>query len=169
MNYNGQMTNQHGIHGFWESRLPELFSTDYDFFVGRARYIKNVQLTAWTASEGSFAAMDSVLNFERALNKSFGEDRKYAYEQRGQTQVKTYSKEYSKTYHDMLGDQVERRMRASIAMVGSIWYTAWVDAGQPDLTNLTSKPQKMNDEERKKLIEEEQHMLQKQMIGRQEN
>lgn len=169
MNYNGQMTNQHGIHGFWESRLPELFSNDYDFFVGRARYIKNVQLAAWAASEGSFAAMDSVLSFEITLNKSFGEDRKYAYEQRGQTQVKTYSKEYSKTYHDMLGDQVERRMRASIAMVGSIWYTAWVDAGQPDLTNLTAKPQKMNDEERKKLIEEEQQMLQKQMIGRQEN
>ena len=25
-NYNGKMTNQRGIHGFWESRLPELFS-----------------------------------------------------------------------------------------------------------------------------------------------
>src|SRR5690242_16771149 len=25
-NYNGQLTNQIGIHAFWESRLPELFS-----------------------------------------------------------------------------------------------------------------------------------------------
>ncbi len=24
-NYNGQFTGQYGIHGFWESRLPELF------------------------------------------------------------------------------------------------------------------------------------------------
>ena len=24
-NYNGQLTGQYGIHGFWESRLPELF------------------------------------------------------------------------------------------------------------------------------------------------
>jgi hypothetical protein len=26
---------------------------------------------------------------------------------------------------------VERRMRASIKMTGDIWYSAWVDAGQP--------------------------------------
>jgi hypothetical protein len=24
-NYNGQLTNQHGIHGFWESRVPEVY------------------------------------------------------------------------------------------------------------------------------------------------
>ena len=36
-NYNGQMTNQKGIHGFWESRIPELKSDGYDYFeIGRA-------------------------------------------------------------------------------------------------------------------------------------
>jgi len=34
---------------------------------------------------------------------------------------------------------VKRRMRAAILMVGSVWYTAWVNAGQPDLTKLESK------------------------------
>ena len=33
-NYNGQYTDQKGIHAFWESRLPELFSTKYSFWVG---------------------------------------------------------------------------------------------------------------------------------------
>jgi hypothetical protein len=28
---------------------------------------------------------------------------------------------------------VERRMRQAIFAVASFWYTAWVDAGQPDL------------------------------------
>ena len=28
-NYNGQLTNQYGIHGFWESRIPELFESRY--------------------------------------------------------------------------------------------------------------------------------------------
>ena len=41
-NYNGQMTGQRGIHGFWESRLPELKSKDYDYFVGRAEYVENI-------------------------------------------------------------------------------------------------------------------------------
>jgi hypothetical protein len=35
-NYNGQKTEQHGIHGFWESRIPELFADEsYDYFVGK--------------------------------------------------------------------------------------------------------------------------------------
>jgi hypothetical protein len=35
---------------------------------------------------------------------------------------------------------VERRLRAAVIAVGSIWYTAWVDAGQPDLRSLQNKP-----------------------------
>ena len=36
-NYNGQMTNQKGIHGFWESRIPELNAEDYDYLLGTDR------------------------------------------------------------------------------------------------------------------------------------
>jgi hypothetical protein len=37
----------------------------------------------------------------------------------------------------MLEGMVERRMRQSIYATASFWYTAWVDAGQPDLRSLT--------------------------------
>lgn len=166
-NYNGQLTNQKGIHGFWESRLPELFSDQYDFFVGRAFYVNDVLDLAWKASEGSFAAKDSVLNFERKLNAQFASDKKYALEQKGQNQIKIYSREYSAAFHQMLGGQVERRMRLSVLAVGCIWYTCWVDAGQPDL--YTVKMEKVSDEERKKAIAEEQQLLEnRRMIGREE-
>lgn len=170
VNYNGQLTNQHGIHGFWESRLPELYSDDYDLFVGKADYIQNVQSAAWQATEGSFAALDSVLVFERNLNSKFDSDKKYSYEQKGANQARVYSKDYSARYNKMLDGQVERRMRASIAAVADIWYTAWVDAGQPDLNALLDKaPEKIKDEERKQKVEEEQKLLSEQrMIGRQE-
>lgn len=138
-NYNGQLTNQKGIHGFWESRLPELKASDYDYFTGRAKYIEQPIDAAWQAVRESFAAKDSVLLFEAELNKRFPADRKYAYEQRGNTTVKVYSVEYSEEYDKMLNGMVERRMRASIEMVGSLWYTAWVDAGQPDLSRLEDK------------------------------
>ena len=36
INYNGQLTNQNGIHAFWESRIPELFGDTYDYFVGKS-------------------------------------------------------------------------------------------------------------------------------------
>jgi hypothetical protein len=166
-NYNGQLTGQVGIHGFWESRLPELFSDEYDYFVGRAYYVDDVLGFAWAATAGSFAAKDSVLLFERHLNASFPADQKYTLEQKGQSQVKIYSKAYSKAYHTMLGNQVERRMQASILAVGCIWYTCWVDAGQPDLTGLKTIP--LTDEDRKKEIEEAHQLLeQRKMIGRDE-
>ncbi|SVE33139.1 uncharacterized protein METZ01_LOCUS485993, partial [marine metagenome] len=136
LNYNGQMTNQKGIHGFWESRLPELYSDNYDFFVGKATYIENPLETAWQIAEASFRAKDSVLNFEANLNTDFPSDKKYSYEEKGQQHNRVYSREYSDAYHGNLNGMVERRMRESIKMIGSYWYTAWVNAGKPDLDKL---------------------------------
>ena len=132
-NYNGQLSNQKGIHGFWESRLPELFGEDYDFFVGRAVYVKKPLEDSWRIVRESNAALDSVLRFEAELNKRFPEDKKYTYEQRGKNNVKIYSEEYSSEYHKMLSGMVERRMQAATLAVASYWYTAWVNAGKPDL------------------------------------
>lgn len=135
-NYNGQLTDQKGIHGFWESRIPELYSEDYDLFVGKAMYIAGPLETAWSVVEASHWGVDSVLDFERILNDRFPADQKYSYEQRGRMTVQVYSKEYSSTYQNMLDGQIERRMRESILTIGSFWYTAWVDAGQPNLNEL---------------------------------
>ncbi len=135
-NYNGQMTGQYGIHGFWESRLPELFFEDYDLYVGKAEYLNNTQLAAWSAVEGAHAALDSVLAFEKSLTEQFTEDKKYSFEERGASTVRVYSYEFSSEYHAMLNGMVERQMRKAIKMVGDFWYTAWVDAGQPDLNEL---------------------------------
>ena len=138
-NYNGQLTNQRGIHGFWESRLVELYSEGYDFYVGKAQYISSPLHYIWDRVEESFAAVDSVLHFERDLNTNYDSDKKYSFEARGQTNLKVYSEEYSAEYSRMLDGQVERRMKKAIHSVGSFWYTAWVNAGQPNLnTFITS-------------------------------
>jgi len=138
-NYNGQLTNQHGIHGFWESRIPELYGEQYDYFVGRALYVESVINTSWEVVRASHAQVDSVLTLESMLNATTPPDRKYGFEQRGNTTVKTYSEQYTRAYSNSLNGMVERRMRAAILMVGSLWYTAWVNAGQPDLAKLESK------------------------------
>lgn len=135
-NYNGQLTGQKGIHGLWESRLVEINAENYDYFVGKGQYIKNVIDFAWEAIEGSHRALDSVLRIEKELTKEFPSDNKYSFEQRGNVTISTYSFEFSQEYHRRMNGMVERRMRAAIVGVGSIWYTAWVDAGQPDLRSL---------------------------------
>jgi hypothetical protein len=151
-NYNGQLTGQHGIHGLWESRLPELLVGGYDCFVGKAEYVYSPQERAWRAVAEAHAAVDSVLLFERQLSGRFPADKKYSYEQRGNTTVRVYSRAFAEKYHQMLDGQVERRMRASIKMVADFWYTCWVDAGQPDLTSLL--PYQLGKAEREQMEQE---------------
>ena len=151
-NYNGQLTNQKGIHGFWESRLPELYSNDYDYFVGRANYVDDPLSRAWAGVTRAHMALDSVFNFEKELTKKMGDDRKYSYEDRGNSTTKVYSKDFSSAYNKMLDGQVERQMTASIKMVGDFWYSAWVDAGQPDLDALSGY--NLSEEDIKELEEE---------------
>ncbi|MCP4460284.1 MAG: S1/P1 Nuclease [Cytophagales bacterium] len=146
-NYNGQFTDQYGIHGFWESRLPELFAEDYQFFVGKAEYIPNTQLNIWDAVIHSNLALDSVFRFEKELTEERGRSTKYVIEQRGNSNLRTYSQEFSKDYHDKLNGMVERRMKASIKMIADFWYTCWVDGGQPDLDALLDQKNEPSEEE----------------------
>ncbi|WP_374755855.1 zinc dependent phospholipase C family protein [Larkinella soli] len=136
-NYNGQLTGQQGIHGLWESRLPELLDEEYDFFTGPADYLASPQKTAWKAVFNAHAALDSVLRIEKELTLQYRETEKYSFEERNGQTIKVYSEAFSRRYHQQLAGQVERRMRAAVKMVGDFWYTAWVDAGQPDLNRLT--------------------------------
>jgi hypothetical protein len=148
-NYDGQLTGQVGIHGFWESRLPELFYDEYDFFVGKAEHISNVQLAAWAILVQSHSAVDSVLLMEKEIAATHANN-KFNFETKGKQTVKVFSEEYSKHYHEKLDGMVERQFRASVKMTGNIWFTAWVDAGQPDLKSLIDyKPSEEELEKRK--------------------
>ena len=82
-NYNGQMTNQKGIHAFWESRIPELKADTYNYLVGNVKYIEKPNDAIWEIIKASHAAKDSVLLFEADLNSRFPSDQKYSYEHRG--------------------------------------------------------------------------------------
>ncbi|MDB5275916.1 MAG: Nuclease [Ferruginibacter sp.] len=139
-NHNGQYTNQRGIHGFWESRVPELLAeNEFDFFIGKAAYITNPLEFAWARVLESAKAADSVLLFEKELTQQFGSDQKYAFENRNGVLVRQYSSAFTIAYNKKLDGMIERRMRQSIFAVASFWYTAWVNAGQPDLTGISKQ------------------------------
>lgn len=139
-NYNGQFTDQRGIHGFWESRIPELLADkEWDFFIGKAEYLRNPGDFIWQRVIESFLAADSVLKFEKELSRSFPPDQKYSFEDRNGVIIRQYSTAFAKAYNETLNGMVERRMRQSIFAIASFWYTAWVNAGQPDLAKLTGK------------------------------
>lgn len=148
-NYNGQFTHQEGIHALWESRIPELFGDNYNFYVGKAQYLKNPSKRIWEVVLESALEVDSVLSIEKQLSKQFPADKKYDMTKNHSKPTKTYSEQYAKAYSYRLHGMIERRLRESILDVGSFWFTAWVNAGQPDLSHL--KDTIPNDNEQKEL------------------
>lgn len=145
-NHNGQLTDQVGIHAFWESRIPELLADkQFDFFIGKAEYIKDPAKFIWDRVLESGREADSVLTIEKELSKEFPGDKKYSFEERNNLLVKQYSSAYTIAYNKKLNNMVERRMRQAIFAVASFWYTAWINAGQPDLSSLAHQTFSEND------------------------
>ena len=133
-NHNGQYTGQHGIHGFWESRIPELLAEkNFHYWAGPADYLAHPDRFIWKRVFESAAAADTVLSVERELTKKYPADYKYAFEERNGIIMRQYSSAFTIAYDHQLNGMVERRMRESMHAVASFWYTAWVNAGQPDL------------------------------------
>ena len=136
-NYNGQLTNQIGIHGFWESRIPELLADqNWDFLVGAAEYIIDPQEYFWDIVLASSQLVDSVLTIEKRLSNTFPVDLQYCYTDRNGRNIRTQCAEYTRAFDEAMKGMVEARMQGSIKAVGSIWYTCWVDAGKPKLSEL---------------------------------
>jgi hypothetical protein len=140
-NHNGQLTGQHGIHGFWESRVPELLAEkEWDFIIGPARYYRDPLSLIWKRVLQSAAAADTVLRIEKLLRAQFSSDQVYAYEERNGKLTRQFSSAYTVAYDQLLNGMIERRMRASVEAVASFWLTAWINAGQPPLRSLVRHP-----------------------------
>jgi hypothetical protein len=146
-NYDGQLTNQNGIHAFWESRLPELFADNqYDFFVGKAAYIDKPRPYFWNVISQSNQLSANTLKIEKEVAQQFEVDKKYCPETVNGIEIQKPCFDFARAYHDRLGGMVEEQMRRAILAVGAAWYTAWVDAGKPDLSNLQDTPLSISEE-----------------------
>lgn len=138
-NYNGQLSNQYGIHALWESQLPESFSDNWHWWTGPAVYQENT--AKWLRNMALFTSQkaDSVLNIDRALRQKFPPDALYCFRPRGKTLVRAFSQEYAAAFNKKLEKMVERQARISAWAIGSLWLTCWADGGQPDLTPFLNR------------------------------
>ena len=134
-NYNGQETDQKGVHGFWETRLPQLFSDNYDFLVGKASYLQDPQEAIWNSVLQANQLVDSLLLIEEQVTQMVGASKKFAFEDKGKRTVKVYSEKFSEAYHDAM-PSIELQMQRSVKLIGDFWFTAWVEAGQPNLMGV---------------------------------
>jgi hypothetical protein len=130
-NYDGQKTGQTGLHAFWETRIPELLNEELEEWVGPATFIPNVTKSAWDWVLESHDQVNILIDKEAKLNANFRKSKKYIFEKKGNMLQKNYSVEYSKKYLQVLDHQIEDRFQRAYKHIGDIWYSAWIEAGQP--------------------------------------
>lgn len=137
--YDGRKPYQKGVHALWESRIPELIADNFDFFIGRAKYIGKPMDKVWELVELSHYESDSVLNIFDSLLLNYDQSSIYVMEERGTVVSKQFSLVFCKLMEQEMQKMVYRKLVMSIYYVSSFWYTAWVNAGQPDLDKLMTK------------------------------
>ncbi|WP_347156996.1 zinc dependent phospholipase C family protein [Pontibacter chitinilyticus] len=139
-NYDGQMTGQPGLHGLWESKVPEQFAQNYKLHAAKAHYLPDVEKEIWKVVRSSFALTPQTLELEREASKNFTDQTKYDRVERNGKMRQYYSDAFATAYQEKLGPMVEQRLNAAAQEVANFWYTCWVDGGKPDMDKLMFKP-----------------------------
>jgi hypothetical protein len=143
-NHDGQLTDQKGIHSLWESRLPELFVKDYKFTVAPAHYYEDVDKATWDMIMDTHSLVVPLLAADKGLRTALTVNQIFVTDADGNV-VKNkyngvkYSNEYAAKFHTALNGMVESQMKKAVTATASFWYTAWVNAGKPDVSNLDAE------------------------------
>jgi len=139
-NYNGQLTGQKGVHALWESEIPELFGSRYDFRTDTAHYIPDLTACTWQIITASHDLEDTLLADEMSMRREFEGKEMYRKDAAGNVvrsyNQPVYSEVYAHAFDSSMHGMVARQLRRSIQDVADYWYTAWVNAGRPDLLSL---------------------------------
>ncbi|WP_367752985.1 zinc dependent phospholipase C family protein [Flavobacterium sp. WC2430] len=140
-NHDGQLTDQKGIHALWESRLPELFVKNYKFTVAPAHFYEDVNKATWDLIKDTHSLVPALLAADKGLRTSLPTNQIFVTDAEGNI-VKNkyngvkYTDEYAEKFNTALNGMVESQMKKAVTATASFWYTAWVNAGKPDLSNL---------------------------------
>jgi hypothetical protein len=153
INYDGQMSNQRGLHSLWESTVPEMHIDGYNLYQShKAKYIKDPLAVVWIEIRKSNTMLERVLADEIKASEGFTDERKFKRSERFGQVRKNYTGDFAKAYAIKLEQTVNDRLLDAAMTVADFWFTAWVDAGCPDLSDL----QAFADEDKDKLKAERQ-------------
>jgi hypothetical protein len=129
-NYNGQYTNQLGIHSLWETKIVDLIQNDINYFTEKAYYVEDIEKFIWDIINKSHTEIPIVLIKEKNLSDSILYPK---YKFKSNNEKVSYTDKFISDYNLKMNELVSEKIKESIIHLGSIWYTAWIDAGQPIL------------------------------------
>lgn len=139
VNYDGQLTDQKGLHGLWESMIPELEIGNYSLYsTHKATYLKKPAEAIWQAVRKAAGLVPDMLLKEKEVSKGFTEEQKFRVQIRRGKETKSYTTAFAKAYAEALGTTINDQLRSSANLIADFWYTSWVDAGKPDLSRINT-------------------------------
>ncbi|MBD2770072.1 hypothetical protein IC235_19465 [Hymenobacter sp. BT664] len=150
LNYDGQFTNQKGLHKLWETQLPERFINEYKLNGEPAKYLDNPLVAVWNEVQQSYGFVGETFDQATKIEKVMKPAVRYTFAHHyGQT-TRRFSDAFADAYEKAVGGMVSFRLKGAPTMVSSLWLTAWQDAGKPDLNSLMI-PNKQTKSEKEKL------------------
>jgi hypothetical protein len=143
VNYDGQLSNQRGLHSLWESMIPEIEISEYNLSSKhKAKYLDHPEDEIWRSIREAYLLLPAVFNEEKEASKKFVDTTKFRIQVRRGREVKSYTSEFAKAYNERLGSSINLQLTKSADMLADFLYTSWVDAGKPDLNINFSKNEK---------------------------
>jgi hypothetical protein len=140
-NFDGQLTGQRGLHALWESTVPDQLMNGYKLRDGhKAQYIADPAASIWESVRRAHMLVQPLIDAERAASKEAPDSIKYQMVHRYGKDMKVYTAAFAKIYGVHLGSMVQDQLLHSADQIADFWYTAWINAGRPDLDNLLSQP-----------------------------
>jgi hypothetical protein len=122
-NYDGQLTDNKGIHKRWESVMIDAFLPEMQLNPAPAEYVEQPLDAIFDVVLDSYVFADDVL---RADDHARVAGRKYE-------KPKDYGVRYYASLYRWTQWIATQRLESAINAVASFWYTAWRNAGQPTL------------------------------------
>jgi len=136
-NFDGQLTNQKGLHALWETIVPQQDLMNYDLYDRhQAHYVADPYAAVWKMIRQSQALLKDVFQEEKNIAAHFTDSLKYRTQSRNGKSFRSYSLSFAREYGAKLGITIRQQLAGTVESVSDFWYTSWVDAGRPDLDEL---------------------------------
>lgn len=117
LNYDGQLSGQSGIHRRFETGVVEYFADQWTLRPAPAGFIPNLRARIFSEFFASYEARMAVFNADREARNKF----RYA------------DPRFMAQFARLVGPAAKARIEDAAGFTASLWYTAWIEGGRPDL------------------------------------
>ncbi|MBV6478261.1 MAG: hypothetical protein HGGPFJEG_01011 [Ignavibacteria bacterium] len=118
-NYDGQYTNQNGVHSRYETQLINRDSAYITYNFENAVYVSNINQFVFNFLYNNYIYVDSVLKYDSIAHAI----------------AQNYNTNYYQLYWQLAGNFTKILFNNASHFIASLIYTSWVNAGSPVFVN----------------------------------